>query len=460
METSFMNFNKALSYKLVIAIGLAFVIAARGSGQATAPPLTLPQAIQLGLVHHPMVESAQADFERSAAKVSQARASLLPTISASEDIVLSDDPVFAFGTKLRQGRFASSDFDLSNLDHPSPIGNFSSSATASWLAFDSGATQKRLQSARSASQAVTLTRQYTEQEVAIIITKLYYRVLLAEAQVSVAQQNLARAQEIVGDIRDRVHSGLALDADGMRADLSARNSQDDLSSARAGVQVARRDLFDAIGQSSADTTLLPPVDGSELTTQPAPTGDAFSTRLDIQSLDMQQKSAQQNLASVRATAGPQLSSFGHIEADNPHLVGGGSYNWTVGATLEIRVFDGGARKAQEQDARAQLAKLAAQKEETLRSARSDVATLQAQIEDLHHRCVTSADSIQVNQEALQTARDRYAAGLLSVSEVLNAEADLSAAEFAEIRIFYELCIAEADLKLATGTSLTTKAGQP
>jgi outer membrane protein TolC len=68
--------------------------------------------------------------------------------------------------------------------------------------------------------------------------------------------------------------------------------------------------------------------------------------------------------------------------------------------------------------------------------------------------------VRVEQEAMQTARDRYTTGLASLSDVLNSESELSAAEFNRVRIFYQLHIANTDLAFASGSPLTSKAGQP
>src|SRR5215469_6807220 len=456
-----MRVDRRIVPKLLFAVTLAGGLLSETRGQTPqAPPLKLQEAIQLGLAHHPLVQGAQADALRARASVAEAKAGALPSISASEDVTLSDDPVFAFGTKLRQARFRTSDFDLVNLNHPTPIGNFASSASASWVAFDSFATQRRVQSARDSAQAADLSRGFTEQEVANKVIGLYYRALLAESQVGTAQANLVRAQEISNDIRDRVHSGLALEADGMRADLAVQNAKDDVAAAQSNVSVARNELSEAIGKPLQGVALVAPATPAVAAIQPPQTDAQLSTRLDLQALDRQKASAQQSLASIRATVGPQLSTYARVEANNPHFVSGGSGNWTIGAKLEISVFDGGLRRAREQEAAAQLAKVTAEKEQTLRDAHKTVRSLQAQIEDLERRHATADQAIKANAEALQTSRDRYAAGLVPVSEVLNGEADLSAAEFARLRTFYQLSIANSDLQFATGTFSIPKAGLP
>jgi outer membrane protein TolC len=455
-----MQISRRLQPKFLIALSVAFGIAQAGHGQAV-DSLSLHEAITIGRAHHPQAAAAEAQQEQARAQLQQAKAQRLPTLSASEDMTYSDDPVFAFGSKLRQARFGSSDFDIGALNHPAALSNFSASVTATWTAFDGGSTRQRVDSARTSQAAAELNARYSQEQIASEITRLYYRVLLAQDQVNVAESALKRAREIASDIQDRVHSGLSLDSDGLRSDLALRNAEDDLASAQSNVVLARRDLFDAIGSPQANRPLVSP-DTQGITAAPNPVTDSISpdARFDLRALRLQQQAAKQTVASIRATAWPQVSTYGHVENDAEHVVTDGSGNWMIGAKVEIHVFDGGARRAQEHEAEAQEHLLAAQERETALAARAAIGSLTQQIDDLHRRFATADAAIRVQQETLQTARDRYATGLASITDVLSGESDLSGAEFARARIFYQLCIARTELALASGSPLTSKAGQP
>ena len=455
-----MPVSRRLLSKIVFAFSMAAGIAQAGLCQ-TAGPLSINEAISLGRVHHPQGAAADAQQEQARAQLQQAKARRLPTLSAAEDMTYSDDPVFVFGSKLRQGRFGTSDFDLGALNHPPPLSNFSASATAAWTAFDGGSTRQQVDSARTSLAAAELNARYSEEQIASEITRLYYRVMLAQDQVAVAESALKRAREIASDIQDRVHSGLSLESDGLRSNLALRNAEDDLASARSNVVLARHDLFAAIGIPQTDRPLVYPdvhttIATAELLT-PIHSPDA---RFDLQALRLQQQAAKQTFASIHATAWPQVSTYGHVENDAEHLVTDGSGNWTIGAKVEMRVFDGGTRRAQEHEAEAREHLLAAQERETALAARAAIASLTQQMDDLHRRFDTADDAIRVQQEALLTARDRYATGLASITDVLSGESDLSSAEFARARLFYQLCIARTELALASGSPLTSKVGQP
>ncbi len=100
-------------------------------------PLTLPQAVEIALEQNPTRKAALADQRAAAAGIQAARAQLWPTLSFSESFTRSNDPVYVFGTKLRQQRFTTADFDLARLNTPAPLNNFNTRFSSTWTVFDS-----------------------------------------------------------------------------------------------------------------------------------------------------------------------------------------------------------------------------------------------------------------------------------------------------------------------------------
>src|SRR5208337_602099 len=112
------------------------------AGVLAQAPLTLREAIQVALKQSPEVEAARAEGDEAKANASLARTQYLPQVSFTEDMSRGDDPVYVFGTRLRQQRFTQADFALAALNTPDPIGNFSTRISGGWLVFDSFRTQK------------------------------------------------------------------------------------------------------------------------------------------------------------------------------------------------------------------------------------------------------------------------------------------------------------------------------
>jgi outer membrane protein TolC len=65
-------------------------------------PLTLRQAIDEALRESPQPAIVRADLSDAKAAAAMARTQLLPQLNFTEDISRGNDPVYAFGTRLRQ----------------------------------------------------------------------------------------------------------------------------------------------------------------------------------------------------------------------------------------------------------------------------------------------------------------------------------------------------------------------
>lgn len=425
-------------------------------GSQTEPVISLDEAIAAAQKRHPLMERAASIEEQQHGAVREAKAALYPSISLAEDVLYSNDPVFAFGSKLRQGRFNADDFALEALNHPAPLSNFSASATGSWTIFDGKSARHKVEGAKTSLSAAQFTNRYTAEQLAAQIATLYYRVLMAEDQVSVAERAVKRTAEIDDSTGDRVRSGMSLESDEGRTHLAFRNAQDDLASAKSNVTLARKDLFAAIGEPASERSLIRPDISA---TGNSTTGDP-NQRFDVQALRSQEQTARQDLAAIKSGAWPQLIAFGHVENDAEQFVTNGNGNWTIGAKIQLNLLDGGLRKAREQEAEARIHNLRAQEKSTLLEADSTIAGLKTQIDDLYRRLSTAAEAVRIQQETLQTSRDRYSSGLATITDVLTSEADVSNAEFIRVRTYYQLCITKANLALVSGSAVIPKVGRP
>ena len=89
------------------------------------------------------------------------KAPLLPQVRFSENLTRGDDPVYAFGTKLRQQVFQASDFGLPSLNRPSPLSDFDTSFSGRWTAFDSLHTRYQIKRASLMKRGAAATAERT-----------------------------------------------------------------------------------------------------------------------------------------------------------------------------------------------------------------------------------------------------------------------------------------------------------
>src|ERR1035441_7603049 len=151
--------------------------------------LSLQQAASMALEKNPLGKAALADTKAASAGVSEAQSFLMPHLTFSELATRGDDPVYVFGSKLRQQRFTTNDFFLNQLNTPRPYGNFTTRFGGTWNLFDSFASWHGVSRARAMNTAAEHQLERTEQEILFRVVQPYYGVLLDPKQVEVAEQS-------------------------------------------------------------------------------------------------------------------------------------------------------------------------------------------------------------------------------------------------------------------------------
>ena len=311
---------------------------------AEQPKLTLQQAVAAALEHNPARKLAAAEMASANAGFQLSKAPLLPQIQFSENLTRGDDPVYAFGTKLRQQVFQASDFGLGSLNRPAPISDFNTSFSGRWLAFDSLHTQFQIKRASLMKQGAEASAGRTGQEVIYRVVEAYESVLIANREVEVARHAAETAQTLYGESRTRVDAGLAVESDALSAQVNLAARQQELIQAQGSVQTAWSELEAAVGVAlpQGPEGLEQLAEHSFSTSALADeVEEAFKSRPDLKSLSLQTTAQQAAVRSVKSEFGPRVDAFGSWQTDRHSFAGSGGSNWMAGAELRVDLLPSG-----------------------------------------------------------------------------------------------------------------------
>src|ERR1017187_7619666 len=100
---------------IYVFLSLSMLLWAGRLAATAQDPLALRQVIEQALEQSPLAAIARADGQEAKSAATMARTQLLPRLNFTEDISRGYDPVYAFGTRLRQGQFTQADFALNAL---------------------------------------------------------------------------------------------------------------------------------------------------------------------------------------------------------------------------------------------------------------------------------------------------------------------------------------------------------
>jgi outer membrane protein TolC len=425
--------------------------------QSSAAYLTLHEAANIALEKNPLRKAALADTKAASAEVREVQSFLLPHVSFSELATRGDDPVYVFGSKLRQQRFTADNFapPLNKLNSPLPYGNFSTRFGGTWNLFDSFASWRGINRAKEMNNAAGHQLERTDQEILFRVVQSYYGVLLATKQLEVAEQSETTAKSIMDRSQVRYEAGLVVESDLLSAKVRLASREQELIRARNHLELARAQLNTAMGVST--DTPYQPVD--VLTEQNLKANllldleqKALTIRPDLKRIEAQQSAQELSVAIAKSSFGPRLNAFAGWEMDNPtFLAGGGGNNWLGGIELQIDLFQGGAKRAALSRERANAEKIAALKQAANDAVRLEVRQAYFDHDASRQQVEVARTAITQAQESLRINQDRYDGGLLTITDLLSAEEATRRSQADYWQAVYQYHVSYANLELACGT---------
>lgn len=449
--------SRALSLSRHFALGFVAgtALLAAASAQSSSARLTLPDAVRIALEKNPLRKAALADARAASADIKTARSFLLPHLTFSETAMRGDDPVYVFGSRLRQQRFTQADFAPNRLNNPLPFGNFSTRFGGTWNLFDSFASWHGLARARFMDEVAKQELGRTEQEVVFRLVRSYYEALLAARELEVAEHASKTAEAIVERSQGRFESGLVVESDLLTAKVRLASRQQELILARNNQALALAQLNAAMGlpiESLFDLTQplsepkFPSLVLHDLESL------ALTSRPDLKRITAEQSAQRETVSMAKSAFGPQLNAFASWEMDNPTLLaGGGGNNWVGGVELKINLFEGGAKRAELSRQRALQEKGTAMKQAAIDNVRLEVRRAYYDLDASRQQLEVTQTSIAQAQDSLRINQDRYETGLITITDLLSAEEAARRSQTDYWDAIYRLRTSYAGLELATGT---------
>jgi outer membrane protein len=427
------------------------------SAQRTEPPspLTLPQAVSIALEKNPERKAALADTRAASADVKEARSFLLPHVNFSETATRGNDPVYVFGSKLRQQRFTTADFALNVLNTPAPFGNFATRFGGTWNLFDSFGSWRAVNRAERVKDAAGHQLERTDQEIIFRVVDSYYGVLLAKKQLEVAEQSMKTAQAILDQSKDRFDSGVVVESDLLSAKVRLAARKQELIRAQNTLALARVQLSTSMGLSTENE--FDPAEALAERNLPAMAIEdvekkAVEMRPDLKRIRSEAEAQQQSVSIAKSSFGPRVNAFAGWETDNPTFVaGGGGNNWLAGIEVQYDLFEGGAKRARLSHERAMQEKVAAVKDMATDAARLEVRRVYYDLNSARQQVEVARETIAESQESLRINQNRYDSGLSTITDLLAAEEASRRSQTDYWEAVYRYHTGYANLELVSGT---------
>ncbi|MEJ1977320.1 MAG: efflux transporter outer membrane subunit [Acetobacteraceae bacterium] len=374
------------------------------------------------------------DLAAAAARVVQADAQaaiagapLLPSVSATASGTYSRT-----GSSRRGGLVgidAAGNPIVAGGSHYTDSRQYSLQANVSYEADFWGKNRATFQSAQAAALASRFDQETVALTVVTAVATTYFEALGAADRLTVAQRNLASAQETLQVFRVRVEVGTATALDiaqqealvaGEAAQIPAFRSQYEQQVIALGILVGRPPEDIHITANTLATLPTPTVGGglpSELLTR----------RPDVANAEATLVSQNGNVRAARADFFPsiELTTAGGIESlALSTLTGPGSLVLSVAASATQTIFDNGLKQGTLDEAKGRFAELIADYRQAVLQAFTDVDTALVAVRYAAEQVTLERQAVAVAQRAADIARAQLAAGTVDITVVLNTQTTL------------------------------------
>jgi len=432
----------------VLLMGYLWMAAALPAPAAEESPLTLADAVQIAVEHHPLLAAADARMSGSTARVRQAQAHKRVTLSAQAGYTrLDQDPSFSispFGTLV----FGEADNWTFNLQARYPLST-------------GGEVEAYLRQARAGVAATGQDRARTRQQVVLNVALAYLNALKARDMIQVAEEQRTALLAQRKSAKAMYEAGVAVKIDYLRAEVAVASAEEMLLRAKNGYATALAALNHAMGRD-ADAPIdlpekTPALELPEELTLAQSRQLALQQRAEILALRFQEEAARAGIDAARSAKKPKVALFAQIDPKRPTFMPE-TGDWSVGLMVQTSVFDGGLSRAKAEEARSRRNEVLAMENEVRNAIQLQVTDAFLSYQSAQRRVETMRKALNQAEESLRLARVGYQNQVTPMTDVLAAQAELTRTRTDYLTAQYDREQARARLLFAMG-ALDLKAFQ-
>lgn len=410
--------------------------------------LTIDNAITRALRHNLGIYAAAARSASSRGALTAIRSALLPSVMGS--LSESVDKV-----NLASEGFDASDLPSIGAAFPSVIGPFhlyNAQAQVSYSAFDMVAIRNLL-AARASTNAAAFSEKDAREQIVLAVAATYLQVQVQQARVDSASSQLKYARSVY-------EQAVAQKGEGSRSALEANRS-------RVQMQTREQQLFAQQGELTKQKMRLARMIGLAADCEieladslPVANGQLpqlngllsrAAQRPDVEAARAELESAEQSRRAASSERLPAVHINGNVgeEGANFHS---GRLVYQGSASLNVQLFDGGAARADMQQADAAITQKRASLSAKIEDVRFEVRSAWVDEETASKQLNVAEENRKLALQTLEQTIDRFTAGASDSVEVAQSQDMVAGADEDYIASLFALRLAEMSLARSVGSA--------
>lgn len=437
-------------------MGWALVCFNQGSlfaAEDTVRVISLSECLKKAVDYSPTLRTAALEQQRLKYAKDETMSAGLPQVSANG----SFDDYMSLPTSLIPGEFFNQPGTMIAVQFGTKY-NLSGTVDVSQLLYN----QTYLTSMKLAGMMMSrneLTTEKFREEVVYNVASLYYLAQAVLAQKENQQKDLARLDTMVTIAGHQFENGLIRKVDVNRIDVNRMNLQTAIDALET-IYRQQLDMLKYYMGLDPSAEIVVPSSISERLFAPG-NNSSIDNHIDLQLIRKDKELAVAGMNLVKAGYLPSLAAYGrynYSSQDNTFSFFKKEAEWyemsLVGIRLDIPLFDGLQKRSKIKQAKVQLQELSIQEEETKKMLGIQLQNAARKLKSSRDAWVRQTGNVKLAEDVMNVASAQYSQGMITITEVLTAHADLGDSQVGMVKAMVEMKNAELEYLKANGNILS------
>ena len=415
--------------------------------------LTLKHAIEVALQNHPARLAAASREQAAHERVGEARANLLPAVSAVSEYLRSTDNGIGDTAYLGVPGIARAPTTGRHVNQlTDTFDNYLGGISAYQYLFDFGRTRGLVEQRNAEADAAAARAELVDLDLVFDVSAAYFDLLAAKEIVKVFDTAVSQREQHLEDARVKSRMGLRPEIDAFTAEAELARAKLHLVDARNAVATAKATLDNAmgLGDGAPEYRQVDPLAYREVDrTLPDLLRTALEHRPDLKMLEDEARATGAEIKEYRSDYFPNLGAAAGYSVRGQNERPGN--NFYAGVVVTWPLFSGFLTDHEVAEARLRQDAIRHDLEDvrqrTVLQVKRSFFEWQASVE----RIRKAQQTLAASRVEVELAQKRYETGLGNIIELTDAQRRFTEDQAAEVQARVAFSVAEAELARDTGT---------
>jgi len=420
------SFNKARRNSLLALFSITATVAATGAfASLPATAENLNTAWQMALSQNKQVEAAKQNQLAALKQVDIARAARLPSLALTAEYINLDNPPTLNGNSLASLPNAPPGQGLVSVPFEMQIAEDEAmlySAVATLPIYTSGRISAGINAAKAQASASHDEQQQTTLDIKLAVAEAYIHVLKITELNTIASAHITALSSYKNDVTNLYKQGLVSRNDQLMASVALSHAVQNGISVKNQLAIASARYNQLLNRPLSTAFILEPLPLHGMTEESVQTltARALTTRPELSAIHHKIDALGFTAKTIKAVTLPQVYLSGvYRNLDNDLLLDDEVIAY--GVNLVWPIFDGGITHHRSGELQRQAAALQAQLDDYQQLIELQVTQAWLNLDETQQRIRALGEVLEQSAENLKMTENRYREGLVSSSEVLEAQ---------------------------------------